>query len=151
MTEKEIKMYEIGYLLNPFIAEEKKDDEVVAIRSAIEGAKGLITDEGRPKMQKLAYEIKKPRTGKFEDAYFGWIKFVSEPEIIIEIKKSLDKNTNIIRFLTIELDKQGSSERKSQKPRIKRNPHASFTAAEPSIKTEVKTEEIDKKLEELLG
>lgn len=143
--EKDSKIYEIGYLLSPLIPEDKLDGEISVLRETIEKKQGLITNEERAKMQRLAYIIKRPHIGSFESAYFGWIKFMANPEIISEIKSSFDKNNNLARFLIIESSKEDTSRRAPRKI-IRRKPMTT-----PEIKTEIKTEEVDKKLEELVG
>lgn len=143
--EKESKIYEIGYLLSPLIPEEKLDGDISALREAIEKKQGLVVSEERAKMQRLAYAIKKPHAGNFESAWFGWIKFMANPEFLSEIKNSFDKNQNLVRFLIINSLKEDTARRAPRKI-IRRKP---LTA--PEIKTEIKNEEVDKKLEELLA
>jgi len=143
--EKESKIYEIGYLLSPLIPEDKLDGEISILREIIEKKQGLIVNEERARMQRLAYVIKRPHIGSFESAYFGWIKFMANPEIISEIKSSFDKNNNLARFLITETLKEDTSRRAPRKI-IRRKPTTT-----PEIKTEIKTEEVDKKLEELVG
>lgn len=137
--ENEQKIYEIGYLLSPLIPEEKLDEETGSLRKIIEDKRGLITNEGRPRSQRLAYPI-----AKAESAYFGWFKFSVEPAVLLEIKSSFGKNSKTIRFLTKEIIKEtmaSSSKKTIRKKKV--------VAPEP--KEEAKLEEIDKKLEELLS
>ncbi|MCX6731415.1 MAG: 30S ribosomal protein S6 [Candidatus Parcubacteria bacterium] len=133
--ETEQKMYEIGYLLSPLIPEEKLDEEIGSLRKLIEDKKGFILNEGRPKMQKLAYPIK-----KLETAYFGWIKFTADPSSLPEIK-----SPQIIRFLITEVIKTPPAKKIIKK---KKTLPAGVISG---IKEGIKFEEIDKKLEELLG
>lgn len=144
--EKGQKIYEIGYLLSPLIAEEKLDEEISVLRKLIEEKGGFIISEGRPKSQKLAYPIK-----KFETAYFGWFKFSSDSETISEIKNSFEKSPlgeKIIRFLLIETKKETIAPISPKKAIRKKK---LFVTPEAKVKGEIKLEEIDKKLEELLG
>jgi len=133
--ETEQKMYEIGYLLSPLVPEEKLDEEIGSLRKLIEDKKGFILNEGRPKIQKLAYPIK-----KLETAYFGWIKFTADPSSLPEINPPAG-GPQIIRFLITEIIKSPPAKKiiKKKKTMIS------------GIKEGVKFEEIDKKLEELLG
>jgi len=137
-------MYEIGYLLNPLIPEKKLDEEVSLLRKLVEDKKGLIINEVRSRMRRLAYPIK-----KIENAYFGWIKFTADPENLKEIEISL-KNSQIggnklIRFLTVKTVKETVVSRPIRKIIKKKK------LAELKEKIEIKPEEIDKKLEELLA
>jgi len=133
--ENEQKIYEIGYLLSPLIPEEKLDEEISVLRKTIEDKGGFIMSEARPKIQKLAYPIK-----KLESAYFGWIKFTADPSSLPEIK-----NPQIIRFLITEIIKETLTPPPAKKIIRKKK------TIIPEIKEGVKFEEIDKKLEELLG
>lgn len=144
--EKEQEMYEIGYLLNPLLPEEKLDEEIFVLRNFIEsgqaGRHGFIISEERAKMHKLAYPIKKNGS-----AYFGWIKFVAEPEALAGIKNNFDKNGNVIRFLIIKGEQETESQSVSKKRKIIKRAPMAIDGGEK----EIKTEEIDKKLEELLA
>lgn len=142
--EKEAKLYEIGYLINPGITEEKVADETNSFRNVIENNGGVITTEEKAKLIKLAYIIKKTKVGKFENAYFGWIKFMVEPEAAVKIKKELDKIENLIRFMIIV----GSDEQAQPK-----GGKRTYSKKEEKIedKQQVNEEEVDKKIEELIG
>lgn len=99
-----VKVYEIGYLLAPLIAEEHVPAEVSKIKSLIESHGGNFISEESPKMRPLAYAMRKAVDGarhKFDKAYFGWIKFETTPEEVLKVKVSLDANSNIVRFLLI--------------------------------------------------
>ncbi len=143
--EKETKMYEIGYLLSPLIFEEKLDEEISALRKLIEDRKGFIMNESRAKSQSLAYPVK-----GFNSAYFGWIKFAASPEVLPEIKISFDNppigGDKIIRFLIIKTIKETAVPRLTKKIVKKK-----IFLERPKEKLGIKPEEIDKKIEELIG
>jgi small subunit ribosomal protein S6 len=139
--ENEQKIYELGYLLSPLLPEEKLDEEISLLRKAIEDQKGFIMAEARPKMQKLAYLVK-----KLENAYWGWIKFSVSPESIGVIKNSLEKlKDKVIRFLITETAKETLAPAPVKRLIRKKKEIVS------EIKKDANLEEIDKKLEELLG
>lgn len=150
--EKDAMTYEIGYLLKPSI----KEEEVLAfsekLRNLIIEKTGLILSEGAVKNQPLAYAIKK-QTG----AYFNWIKFLLRPESIKEIEGYLKKDSSMLRFLTMKApEKTGKAAKQKQKikkakiaPKLK---EIEIATTEPSIaEPTIKEEEIDRKIEELLG
>ncbi len=153
--EKEQKMYEIGYLLSPLLAEEKLEEEVLGIRKAIEDKQGFVISEARPKNQKLSYSVKIPGSpaGGFGTAFFGWIKFLVDPDGLTEInaflKSPLVSSANkLIRFLITGVKKETMSPKPERAVRKRRVPAEGLAGKE---KTEIKIEEVDKKLEELLG
>jgi len=147
--ENNTKTYEIGYLLTPLVSEEKLDEEVSVLRKLIEDQQCFIMGEERPKMRKLAYPIQ-----KFDTAYFGWIKFVVTPEIAEKVKGAFDGAGNVLRFLILEITKEDAIKKpvkKFSKPFRSEKSEAPSAGGEVRVKTEVKPEEIDKKIEELLG
>lgn len=104
-----VKLYEVGYLLLPTIAEEKLQLEIDGIKSVIEGAGGVFVSEGSPQTKVLTYPMEKAISGKkqkFETASFGWVKFEAEAERINEVKEKLDKLENILRYLLIITTKE---------------------------------------------
>lgn len=137
--ETEQRIYEIGYLLSPLIPEERLDEEISVLRKIIEDKKGFILSEARPRIQKLAYPIK-----NLETAYFGWIKFTADPSSLPEINPPAG-GEKIIRFLITEIVETPPAKKIIKKKKI---PPAGGISG---IKEGVKFEEIDKKLEELLG
>jgi len=151
--ENETKTYEIGYLLSPFVPDEKLDEEISVLRGLIESQKCLIMGEERARIRKLAYTVQKKGSGKFDTAYFGWIKFVADPAAISGVKEGFDKEANVLRFLILDITKNESIKKKAAKkpPRPAGFRKKAASGAEAAIKTEIKPEEIDKKIEELLA
>ncbi len=153
---KEENLYEIGYLLKSDL----KDEELLAfsneLKEEISKKSGLVLSEGRNKRENLSYPISKETT-----AFFNWIKFnLPKTDVIKEISSHLEKQTSVLRFLTIK----SSEEEKIKpftprtfikKPRLDSNKiekeETTITKKSEPIKEKVKEEEIDKKIEELLG
>ena len=101
---KDPKVYEVGYLLLPGIADEKLPEEVGKIVAIIESNGGSIITSENPNRRTLAYSIVKHLAGKntpFDTAYFGWVKFDVMPEGALRIKEALDKFENMLRFLMV--------------------------------------------------
>jgi len=144
--EKETKMYEIGYLLSPLIPEEKLDEEISALRKLLEDKQGFIMNESRARTQSLAYPVR-----GFNSAYFGWIKFAASPEVLPEIKISFDNppigGDKIIRFLILKTIKETAAPRLMKKKVVRKK----ISLERPKEKLGIKPEEIDKKIEELIG
>jgi len=144
--EKETKMYEIGYLLSPLILEEKLDEEISALRKLLEDKQGFIMNESRARTQSLAYPVR-----GFNSAYFGWIKFAASPEVLPEIKISFDNppigGDKIIRFLILKTIKETAAPRLMKKKVVRKK----ISLERPKEKLGIKPEEIDKKIEELIG
>lgn len=101
--EGEQKIYELGFLLVPALGDEKMGSESDNIRNILEASGKIISSEA-PKTQELEYDMDKVTSGKkqhFSSAYFGFFIFETEANNIEKIKKELDKNDNILRFLMI--------------------------------------------------
>ena len=96
-------VYEIGYLLIGSIPEEQVTDEAEKIKKSVtKTGASVISDEMAHKL-KLAYTMRKKTVSgsydKYDEAYFGWVKFECVTDKIAEIKKSLDENLSVLRFL----------------------------------------------------
>ena len=104
-SAEEARVYEVGYLFVPTIADEKIAEKVESVRSAVEGASGRIISEGSPSLLDLAYPMSTVVSNKkhtYESGYFGWVKFDAEPASIGAIKDVLDGNSDIIRHIIIK-------------------------------------------------
>jgi len=98
-------VYEVGYLLDSKLTDEKAAAKAAAIRDLVSQDAGEIIAEGLPKSRSLAYTMSISRDGKRKDharAYFGWVKFETLPAIINIIEESLKKDLDVIRFLLIK-------------------------------------------------
>jgi len=98
------KVYEVGYLFLPTLSEENLGEEVAFIRGIIEKNGGEFISEDFPKRRVLAYEMSKvieTKRYKYQEAYFGWVKFEIDGSTLANIKKDLEAHTNILRFLLI--------------------------------------------------
>ena len=105
----EPRVYEVGYHILPIVAEVDLDAEVSLIRSLINKVNGEVIKEGAPRLLDLAYSMSKVidnKRSEFDKAYFGWIKFTASPDNIASIKKSLEENRNILRFILISTVKE---------------------------------------------
>ncbi|MBI4132240.1 MAG: 30S ribosomal protein S6 [Candidatus Sungbacteria bacterium] len=152
MAETDAKNYEITYLISPDIPEDGVFGEAGKITGAIQDARGLIGRIEEPKKRKLAYPIEKMR-----NAYFGWTTFSVAPERLPDIEKRIAAEPAIMRYLLVEEVKRPVHE---FRPRFRRErptpgPVAGeikpFAPAAPKEEDKTKIEELDKRLEEILG
>jgi ribosomal protein S6 len=105
----ERKIYEIGYLLAPYLPSEGISGSAeTIIKSKIEVAGGEVTSALEPVMTRLAYTITKVinnKHTKFSDAYFGALRFKALGEMVKKLEADWKKDDNIVRFLLITLPK----------------------------------------------
>lgn len=152
----ELRVYEVSYLLLPFITEEDAPKEAGRVKEHVSLSGGAVFSEEEPKLIKLAYSMSKVIANKntnFDNAYFGWVKFEGEPESISKIKKALETNENVLRFLILKTTKENSTPRKPLPFIVKARPIST-----PVPKEEVKSEapqeineaELDKTIEDLV-
>ena len=155
--EKEggVQVYELGYHIVSTVAEENLPKEVEALKAQVLTDGGSLVSEGEPKLINLAYSMTKSVADtkkKFTSAYFGWIKFETKSELMPMIKKAVDANPNVLRYILIKTVRENTMftpKLNSVKVVEKEAPKA-----KKSIKTDEKKatslEDIDKSIEELV-
>ncbi len=100
--------YELAFHILPTVAEGGVSKVFDTIKSLITTNTGEITNEESPARFELAYEIIKRIDGKnrkFSSAYFGWVRFRSEAEVINLISKGMDDNDSLLRHMLLKLTK----------------------------------------------
>lgn len=149
---KENVLYEIGYMLKSNLSSEDILAFSNKIRDSIMAKKGLVNSEGQPKNISLAYEINKETA-----AVFNWLKFTLNSDQLEELEKELKKDPSVIRFLMMKIKKDEPVKIPILKLRRERETEKITktetieTSAATEEKEKIKEEEIDKKIEELLG
>jgi len=149
VEQKEIakKEYEIGYLAKE--EEGKKETEQL-----LNSYKADILNEGKISKITLAYPIKKEKS-----AYFGFMWFAVEPEMIKEIKEKLKLNNKILRSLIITPPIQPRDKKTVIRPKEMIRPLKPKTRVLEDVQVRSKKEErpeiidnelLEKKLEEIL-
>ena len=153
--KKENRIYEIGYLLTPNIPEEKLGEEVSRMKATLEKREAFVISDEFPKMRVLAYVIEKSAAGKnekYQNAYFGHIKFETNPEVALLIKADFEADRNLIRFLMIKtvrevpVAKFSFSRRESAPDEKKGDKPAEKLVSRPSMSEA----ELDKTIAELI-
>jgi len=148
-----MKHYELTYLISPELSEEKVASLSKEISSLIQEKQGILENTGIILKKQLAYIIKKKTT-----AYLASLNFQLKPEELKELKKQVESNSKILRYLILTTNKGTSSllprfaNARATKAKLK---VASKTIKIPlvikkTIKKKVELKEIEKKLEEVL-
>ncbi|MCH7883057.1 30S ribosomal protein S6 [Patescibacteria group bacterium] len=135
MQESKPILYEISYFLQA-ISPEESAGKTNLVSDMIEKEHGVIASQIQPVLKPLSYPIQKKT-----EAYWGWLKFMAKPEVVTSIKENLKARPEILRFMLVRAKKEELIE---QPLRKRRRPVA-------SPEKQAKIEEIDKKLEEILG
>jgi len=107
--EEGVKIYEIGYLFVSSIPKEKVAAETAALKSVLAKAGATVIGSEDPELITLAYQMKKKMNGiyqRFDEAYFGWVKFELTADAIESVKKTLDATENVLRHLLVTTTKE---------------------------------------------
>ncbi|MES2224735.1 MAG: 30S ribosomal protein S6 [Patescibacteria group bacterium] len=148
MSENDNRLYELGYLIVPTTPEAEVPAAVEALKAALAAVEGTVVSEGTPDFIDLAYQIEKnvkSKKMKWTQGYFGWIKFTAAPETLEALKKALDGNLDLMRYMLIKTDAENNVVFKAPKIEAKQS-DVSFDEAELSaVADEMDTEEADLK------
>ena len=101
----EKRVYELSFLLVPTIEEGELGASFTKLKDMVASFGGEMIADEMPKMSTLAYPMVKVVSNirnKYNSAYFGWVKFFMDTEKVLELKKKLDLDPNIIRFLILK-------------------------------------------------
>lgn len=100
-----MSVYEIGYLIVSSIPEEKVPEEAEAVKKIITDAGSTVIAEEMPHHEHLAYVISKKTVSggyeKYDNAYFGWVKFELGSDKVEAVKKAVELRPAILRTLLI--------------------------------------------------
>ncbi len=156
-----VRLYEISYLVSPALAEDKASSALLPLKDLLAGKNAAVSAEESPKFRRLAYPIRTATAagGKkhvFDSASFGWIRFESDAETIGEARKLLASSPDVIRFLIVKTDAPETAKAFAGRPMRRVEPTVSeFEKQELGAKAETKTavseEELDRKIDELVG
>ena len=148
----EPRIYELGYHLVPTLSVEQIPEASGAVRGMIERISKDIIAEELPVFIDLAYQVVKTiehKNKRFDEAYFGWIKFEASPADIATLEEELKKDENVLRYLVVKTIRENTFIAKK------------FTGAKAKVQEEVANitdearvtpvdEALDKAIEELV-
>ena len=123
MSESTTRLYECGYILVPTIPESEVPQGVDALKALVTSVGGSITTEGAPEYIDLAYTMEKivgSKKSKYSQGYFGFIKFETTPDTLEQIKKSLDAEAQLVRYILLKTDADNTVVFKKPKMEAKR-------------------------------
>lgn len=145
----EQKKYEIAYHLSPAVPEGDVLLESGKIAKLIEDSKGMVRHQEAPQKRRLYYPIKKER-----NSFFGWITFSMPPAELANFSKKLKTAENLLRHLIVEEEEIQVQPLRTYIPRPVSKPRPQVSSAPTDAagsEEKLDLEELDKKLEEILG
>lgn len=146
-------LYELAYLLplQPEGKETETQNQLEKVKEIITKNKGVINQEQAPIIKKLSYPI-----AKQHEALFGFFRFTIEQETIAQMPKILKLESPLIRFTIVKITTQQLQE-EQRPPRIRPTMGgasspvaATYTPKPKEVTPDIKPEEFEKKLEEIL-
>ena len=147
------KVYEVGFHIVPIVAENDLGARVTAIRDVIESKGGHMIADESPKHIELTYAMTKIASNKralYRSAYFGWMKFETNPEHIKTIEAGLKSDDNILRYILVSTVRENTMVPKKVL-QAKRSEDGSPRVEEKvEDKPQLTEEELDKTIEDLV-
>ena len=157
----ELRVYELGYHLVPTIPEEKIPEASGAVRGMIEKISKEIIAEELPVFIDLAYQVVKTvdhKNKRFDDAYFGFIKFEASPEGVLKLEEELKKDENVLRHLVVKTLRENTYLSKKFPSSNAKNREDEVVSTEGEVpataseeKEAPKEDELDKAIKELVS
>ncbi|MFA7302638.1 MAG: 30S ribosomal protein S6 [Candidatus Paceibacterota bacterium] len=107
-NEADVRVYELGFHLDPELPTEGVKKAYQAVRSMIE-SKGTLVAEGEPQMLQLAYAISRQETAgrrDFSSAYFCWIAYETTAALHAEVLAAVNADKNMVRLIDLVTTKE---------------------------------------------
>ena len=99
-----MKNYELLMVFKPSFDSEELDKEVEKISKEIKSYKGSVNSVDKMGRKKLAYDVQ-----SYRDGYFAVFSVSIPAETVVDFKRSLKLNENIIRFMFMEEAKKAQA------------------------------------------
>ena len=150
-----LTVYELSYLLLPSLAIEQVPGKALYLKDTLTSLGGNVISLETPVLIDLAYSMTKvvqTDRHKVNTGYFGWIKFEQISEGVEKVKKVLDADADIVRYLIIKTVREntlleGKMKLKSEE-KIRKDEEVDEVI--PEVVKEVVPEELDKSIDDLV-
>ncbi len=149
-------VYEVGYHIVPTVSPESLSKEVDEVKSILSKVGAKTISEEFPKLRNLAYTLVQTIGSvrhRYDTAYFGWIKYEVSPDFATAIKKALDADEKILRYLTIKTVRENTLYGAKILPEERRETVKADDIKEVKEAKEIpitSTEELDKSIDKLV-
>lgn len=124
-------LFELGMVLSPDLSDEEREAFLVTIRQLLESSDCTMVKEDVWGKRSLAYEIKHRREG----FYVFW-QFEGPGTAIQPLEYRLRLSDEVLRFLTLNLDRELRRKRKMDKVRAERKAAKAAAKAQAQAATE---------------
>lgn len=99
-----MKNYELLAVFKPSLDSEELDKAVEKISEDIKSAQGSVVSVDKMGRKKLAYDVQ-----GYRDGFFTTMVVALPAEAIVEFKRSLKLNENVLRFMFMEVSKKAQT------------------------------------------
>ena len=99
-----MKNYELLAIFKPSLDSEELDKEVEKITKDVESYKGSVSSIDKMGRKKLAYDVQ-----SYRDGYFTSMILSVPAEKVVDFKRNLKLNENVIRFMFMEESKKAQT------------------------------------------
>lgn len=99
------RIYEISFIFDNKLDESAALEKGNAIKQSIATLGGSFISEEVPYMRELAYEMTRVVNNvnvRFNEGYFGWIKFEMDGGKVKELEKGLKLDEQVVRYLVVK-------------------------------------------------
>ena len=103
-TTVEARVYEISFIFDNKLDEQTALEKSNALNQSIATLGGSFISEEAPYMRELAYEMIRVVNNvniRFNEGYFGWIKFSFDSSKVKEFEKALKLDEQLVRYLVV--------------------------------------------------
>ena len=92
-----MKKYELLATIKPNLDNDEADKVIAKIEESVSSLGGSVVDADKMGRKKLAYDVK-----GFRDGFIAVLKINLEPDKVVEFKRQLKLNENVIRTMFTE-------------------------------------------------
>ena len=99
-----MKNYELLTIFKPSLDSDELDKAVDKISADVKAAKGEVSSVDKMGRKKLAYDLQ-----GYRDGFFTTLIVSLPADAIVEFKRNLNLNDNILRFMFMEVSKKAQT------------------------------------------
>ncbi len=134
-NEIDPRVYEVSFWLVPTISESELPAHFDRLKRVITDAQGEFISEEAPYMREMTYQMVRVIDNvnkRFNDGYFGWVKFRALPQNAIGLKNVFEKDTTLVRSLLVETVEENTTYTKRPESKITLSEEVVEEAVAPS-------------------
>lgn len=106
----ELRVYELGFHLDPDLSEGDAKKAYQGIREVIAGA-GSVVAEGTPQKIQLAYTVSRTEQSvrrDFDSSFFAWVAYETDGPGHEKVQEAAKGENRIFRFIDVRTDKESA-------------------------------------------